>query len=241
MAGELLLINPRRRKRRGGMPAGLKRYWAAKRNPRGVPRSGVRKPRRRNRARAGQRGYKARATRVGRYMRARAKRSYANPRRRRARRNPLPTLRGLQGMLTPALIGGAGAVALDVLYAQLPIPAAYKAGAFAPVVKAAAVIAVGEIARKLRVGGRMVDIAVGTSLAIIAANFIRAQVATTFPSVAMGAYLDYGYDNPQLSYASAAPFLPAPSNMSAYVGMDMAGLSPLSNTWNNDATGDEIS
>lgn len=146
---------------------------------------------------------------------------YYKPRRSRTRSNPIDVQDTLQGVIMPAIVGGAGAVALDVGYAALPIPATLKAGAYAPLVKGGVIVAAGEIARNF-FPSRSVDMAVVTSLAIIVASFVRGQVSKMFPSLAMGMYApDYTPSYPQLSYANAASFVPD-SSVSAYVGRDMA-------------------
>jgi hypothetical protein len=59
----------------------------------------------------------------------------------------------------------------------------------------------------------------------------------------MGAYIDYGYDNPSMGYANAAPFLPSPSprNVGAYVGQDLSGAGDSGLSWGRSAYGDWVS
>jgi len=211
MAGELLLVNPRRKK-------------AARRNPRKRRASSARRnPVRRARARTARRN-PIRRRRVARrnpiFRRRRAARR--NPRRFRARRNPI-NIGGITNALTPALIGGIGAVALDVAYGALPIPVTLKTGTFAPVVKGGVILGAGMIARNF-LSSKTVDIAVATSLAIIAYNFIRAKVLQLAPTLPMGAYV-----SDDLSYAGAGVFLPGPTgaddaSMAAYTGYSTPSL-----------------
>lgn len=71
------------------------------------------------------------ATRAGRQLRYR-------------RKNPIGGVgEFMTNTLVPSAIGGAGALALDVVMGMLPLPPAMKSGPFAPVVKVAGAVALG--------------------------------------------------------------------------------------------------
>ncbi len=70
---------------------------------------------------------------------------------RRARRsNSVATSqgRGILGLAKQAGLGAIGSVAIDIIYAKLPIPASLKTGNTAPLVKAAVTIGIGLLASK---------------------------------------------------------------------------------------------
>lgn len=228
MAGELLLVNPRRKK-------------SARRNPRKRRSTARRNPVRRAR-RTARRNPIFRRRRTARRNPMRRRAARRNPvRRYRARRNPI-NIGGITNALTPALIGGVGAVALDVAYGALPIPANLKSGAFAPLVKGGVILAAGTLARNF-LSSKTVDIAVATSLAIIAYNFIRGKVLQLAPNLPMGAYV-----SDDLSYAGAGVFLPGPTGaddatMAAYTGYSMPTLSGVGAGvgWQSPDYGDVVS
>lgn len=117
MAGEMLLVNPRKRKRR--RKGGAKRSTRTRRNP------STRRRKRRSPARR--------------------RRSYAkrNPsRRRRSRAKPV-TQDFVNSMLIPAGGGALGALGVDVVWGYLPVPDEIKTGPFSPFAKMAAAVGVG--------------------------------------------------------------------------------------------------
>lgn len=58
-------------------------------------------------------------------------------------RRPNPIGNFVQGTLIPSAVGGAGAIALDVAIAALPLPAMMKAGPMAPLVRVAGAVGLG--------------------------------------------------------------------------------------------------
>lgn len=126
MAAEsLLLINPRRRKRRRNpkgrrMPAGLRRYWATRKGTR------LANPRRRKRRRNPiVRSYRRRAS--TRVRRRNPRRMYRARRSARRLRNP----RGdFMHTITSGLIGAGGALLLNVVYGYVNpyLPASLQTG-----------------------------------------------------------------------------------------------------------------
>lgn len=199
---ELLLINPRHRRR-----ASVKR---ARRNPR----------RRRRRAMTAlQRQYFGgrRARRLTRNPRRR-RRYHAmrrNPRRvRRFRRNPSfararayvrgarfpTTVGGIMDMIIPASIGAAGALALDMAWGSLPLPATLTTGTLAPVTRIAGAIGIGVVVGMVA-GRRNGALAGAGALTVTMYDLIKPYVASAFPQV------------PGLGYWS-----PARQHLGSYVG-----------------------
>lgn len=197
---QLMLVNPKRRKRRK-MTAKQKQYFGKRRSA---------SPARRKR--------RSHTTSVA---------GFANPKRRRvrrrvsvrARRNPRSAVAGgklsfrqitsgraIKDIMLPAAIGGAGALALDVIWGLLPIPTQFKTGPFAPVVKAIGVLGIGALASG-PLPDRLVKPAVFASLTIMAYSFAKATLQQAMPNVPLGAYIDGG--------------------MGAYIsGADMGYISP---------------
>ncbi len=134
----------------------------------------------------------------------------------------------------PAALGAAGAIALDIAYAYLPLPANLKAGSFAVPVKAAAVLGIGALASRFLPKQRtLINGAVLASLTIAAYNFGRAQIATMLPGVQLNEYVS------GMGYTGAAQFLPDySSGVSEYVSGANPGASQ--NAWDYSSSGDEV-
>lgn len=225
MAGQLMLVNPRRRRRR------------LRRNPTGGLSSADYSPPapRRKRAATGKRKRKsafkafgASAKRgVGR-ARKRASKFFSAIRRgaRRPKRKTRQSVRALvsnplgflRQTVAPAVFGAAGALALDAAYAYLPLPANLKTGAFAPVVKIGAVGLLGAVVSHFAPTKqlKMVHTAVTASIVIIAFGFLKTQLQRALPNVRLGELLDDDCGNAALSYAQAGLFMPD-EGMNEYV------------------------
>lgn len=124
----------------------------------------------------------------------------AKPRRARAsrrttvvkyRRNPLPArAKGIVAEnIKPAVIGAAGALALDVIVAKLPIPAQLKTGPANYAARAVGAIALGMVAEKV---GKLkhehaVSIARG-GLTVVLHDAGKALIRAQFPALALAAY-----------------------------------------------------
>jgi hypothetical protein len=144
---EILLVNPRRRKSRKTRSAAQKRATA--------------KMLAANRARRG--GSKRRKAR--RSNPAPLTAVMHNPRRRRVsarrRRNPISLRRMVSGdaslapikLISLALIGAAGATAVNTIMARLPIPVTFMTGRTRYLTNAAAAIVIGIIASKVKIVG----------------------------------------------------------------------------------------
>lgn len=196
---ELMLVNPRRRKRRRNpvrkMTAKQAKYFA---------------PRKRKRRHSVARASVARSPR--RVSRRRHRRSYRRATKSFAAAFSPKSL--MQGTLMPAAIGAAGAVGFDVLWAMAPIPATLKTGPASPLVKIGAAVAAGVLVSKFvspKVGSAIAAGAVLVTAYDVIKNTIRANV----PQLPLSEYVD-GF-----GYVSAGPFLPdaalPPPGMGAYV------------------------
>lgn len=207
---QMLLVNPKRKRKARKMTAKQAKYFA----PRRKRSSGRRRKRAASAAPAPRRSRRKSARRSAAYTPARKTR-------RRSRRGVRSFLRstsgsvGIKGTLVSAAVGGAGALALDVIYGYLPIPANLKTGAFAPLVKLGAVIGIGILAsRFMRGRAGLVKTAVGAAVTIQAYNFLKAQVQARLPTVPLGEYVSgVGVYTgagafPQLGYVSPAQSFP---------------------------------
>lgn len=210
MSEQILLLNPRHKKRRstrkrarrrGRMPAGLARYWASRRgtNPRRHKRRRTANRRRRSRA-----ANPRRVLRTGRHYRARARRPNRHRRhhhRARRRSNPrfhMPRMsRGIVGAyLIPAAVGGAGGLILDLAWGFLApkLPASVQTGYAGLAAKLAVVLGVAfglnKFMPRLRTQTQRAAIGAGTVLAYGAIKGIAQSVLpATTPGLA--GYIDY--------------------------------------------------
>lgn len=182
---ELLLINPRRRKRRKS----ARKTVTGRRNPRrmsalqakyfggGRKRRGGARRRRRTVSVSGHRNPIAVASR----------RTRRSGRVRSGRGFKLIPANFIKGTLMPAAIGGAGALAVDVAWAILPIPAGMKTGALAPLFKIAGALGVGALASMIA-GKAIGEKVVGGYLTVTAYNFAKDLVGKALPQIPLGEY-----------------------------------------------------
>lgn len=186
---EILLVNPRRRKRRA-------------------------KKSRRSRRRHG--------------FRARRSRRLRNP------RMGLPSVRGIAGEVTPALIGAVGAMGLDVAMAYAPLPDALRSGWGRTAAQLAGALLLGFVASRVPfVGRRNAQIATLGALTIVAYNALRPLAADSIGAKVKGlsGLADFGdyqmgaYMNPRLgAYMNPAPaLLPGRSPVAAMQGASGMG------------------
>lgn len=176
---EVLLLNPRRRRRKN--PKARKRRSSRRVALRANPKRRRRRsnpylinPRRRHRAR-----------RRNPYL--------INPRRRR-RRNP--SLRSIGGEVMPTLkagfTGALGALGLDVAlgYGAQYIPASLNSGLPLQAVKLLAAVLVGYVGNKVPgLKGHGKDLAVGAATVVIH-DSLKSQVASMFPSIPLSGYFN---------------------------------------------------
>jgi hypothetical protein len=209
----LFIVNPRRKKRRKGrMPAGLRRYWAARRGGkthRRKRRAVMANPHRRRRARhSNPRRYKRRRARnpVFRKRRRRARNPVFSRRRSRRRaRNPFSTS-GLMSVLKPAGIGAAGAIATAIAYGYLSpsLPATLTTGFFPTIVKGAAAVGLGMLIGKFmsRQDGQYATIG---GLTVVLVGAITPYITSAAPSLpglsGLAGYGDYIPHRPMGAYS----------------------------------------
>jgi hypothetical protein len=250
MPGEsLILINPRRRKRRRNprsrrrMPAALRRYWASKRGTR------LANPRRRRRRRNPV---------VHGYRRRRPLRAHRrNPRRFRARRS-YRRLRNPRGdfmhTLAAGALGASGALLLNLVYGYVNpyLPASLQTG-----LVQTGVLTVGALGLGVLVG-KFINKDLGDSVAFGGLSVVLYNAASTVAQGAgltitnnlsgyadytprrMGAYMQ-GVPNTQgfrphgaggmgglgrLGYVSPAPVLRRPAGMGAYMRTAPMNVAP---------------
>lgn len=188
MANELLLINPRKRRRR------------RKKSIRKVKRAvtvRVSNPRKRRRS------YSMRKSPHSRYRR--------NPR----HMGRIGNLGGLvQNTIMPSVTAAGGAIALDVIFGYLPIPANLKTGPLRPLVKGAGAIGLGMLA-SMFVNAATAKLFTTGALTVVLHDTMRNIVGRFAPNLALG---DMGYEwsgyNPELG-----EYLP--QGFPDYTGMGM--------------------
>lgn len=173
---EILLVNPRRRRRAG----------SRKRTPRSRRKANPRKrrtTRRRSRARRRNPGY-----------------ALSNPRRRkrrssRRRSNPAPRLsaRSIQANVMAALPGAFGALGLDVALGYLPLPTFLRTGFMAYATKAVGAIGLGMLANMsgLVRGATAAKMTEG-ALTVMFHGMLRQGMSQYAPAVQMGMYIPGG-------------------------------------------------
>lgn len=107
---------------------------------------------------------------------------------RHRRRNPIGGIGGFfKETLIPSAVGGAGALTLDVLLGVLPVPAQFRTGPMASVVKIAGAIGLGLIATKVggrKVGGQVAAGAVTVALYNLAKTTLNQASGGKIPGLA---------------------------------------------------------
>jgi hypothetical protein len=241
---QFLLVNPRKKRRKGRMPAGLRRYWAARRGKHRVKRRRARmsNPRRRRRSRS--MAVAPRRRRRHHKAHRRIRRRARNPifhRRRKRRHNPFSS-GGVMAVLKPAAIGAAGALAMNIGYGYLSpsLPATLTTGYLPVLVKGAAAIGVGMLVGKFmsRQDGMYATVGGLTVVLLGLVTPMLQSAAPTLPGLSgLAGYGDYipmrmGAYSPSLARNANSRFgrlgfiSPAPKvGMGAYMGRGMAGVS----------------
>jgi hypothetical protein len=228
MAELLLVSNPKRRKhkRKGKMPAGLKKYWAARRGRKHAKRKHTRRSRAKRRPAM---GYTV-GTRKIRRRKLNPHRRYSRRRKnthhRRHYRRSNPSLRGITGQIMPTVKAGAwgaaGALGLDVLWglltAQLPSVAAMLTNPYVGfAAKAAGAVTVGALGGKIA-RGRGRDLAVG-AMTVVTHDFLKSLMIQMAPTIfGPGGSLSLG------SYLSGQDYLPGS------FGSYLSGSAPIVGT-----------
>lgn len=114
-------------------------------------------------------------------------------RKHKAHSNPrfLPSgMGGVMGQLTPALLGGLGALGMDIALANIPFPATIKAklatqGPLRLAARAALAIGIGFAAGKVTSKANAAKVVAG-GLAVVAYDAIKGVVKQQFPTLALG-------------------------------------------------------
>lgn len=188
---ELLLINPKRRRR----------HAKARRRRRHVARARVHRRRRRVVAMAAPRR-RRRRRHVARNPRRYARRRHVmhNRRRRRIRHNPFSS-RGITAAIVPAGIGAMGAVALDVVwgYATPYLPAAISGSPYInALAKVAGAFGIGWAGSKVmgREKGKLITAGALTVIAYQLLEALVKQMAPSLPMAGLGAYMPLSGYNP---------------------------------------------
>lgn len=176
---EILLVNPRRRKRRKHSKWGRVKSHSRRVNPR-----------RRRRRIAARRRYTN--PRRRRYTRRAMTRRY----RRRSNPSLRGSMRGITGAVVPTVkagfVGAAGAIGLDLLwgYGSRYLPAQIAGSAIAQyAAKLLGAILVGVVGNKV-LRGRGRDLSVGAATVVLH-DALKAQLKVTFPGLQLGEYLSY--------------------------------------------------
>lgn len=252
---ELLLINPRRVKRRktrkGRMPAGLRRYWASR-------RAGAtsRPKRRRRRAIA---AIAAPRRRRRRMHAGPVRRRRANPRHRshrrfvarrvhhRRHRNPR-MLGGLSirsivhGTVMPAATGAVGGLALDIVYGKISphLPAMLQTGIPAFVAKSGAAVGLGMLAGKF-VGRDRAKVATIGAVTVLFYGMMKSYLQTAVPSLGLSGLQDFvTYSGKPMGAYMARPmgaYMPrnlGTLNPAPFVNANVPGSNMSGYDWNND-------
>ena len=180
---EILLVNPRRRKRR--LTAKQRKYF-------GKRRKATRKVARRRRTSV--------AVKVNPRRR---RRSYSVARRSKRRRNP--SLRGITGTIVPTIkagvIGASGAIGLDLLIGFLAskLPTQLQTGYGLTATKIAGAIGIGMLGGMV-MRGRGADLAKG-AMTVVLHDELKKVLQAQFPTLQLGEYFSagpvvgYGYNS----------------------------------------------
>jgi len=184
-----MLLNPRRRRRVRKMSALQRKYFGKRRGKRRAKETVIvatGNPRRR-RHKAKRRTFRRNPRR-----RAVARRSFRrNPirHRRHFRRNPTGLGGFLSGSLIPAAIGAGGAIAVDLLVSNAPLPQTLRQGTVTPaVVRVAASLLIGFGVALVGGEGMGANAAAGGMIVTIY-NLVRNYMQQNMPNVKMNRYL----------------------------------------------------
>lgn len=203
---EILLVNPRRRKRK--MSAKQAKYFGKRR-------------RRRARASAAPRRRRRRRSNPTAFLNPRRRRSRRSITRgfKRRRRRSNPSFRGLTGSALPMIkegfTGALGALGLDFLwgYSKSMLPATIAGSPLAQyAAKLVGAILIGMVGGRVPgLKGRGRALAVGAATVVIH-DALKAQVQASFPTIPLGEYLTYAPTVGTMPYAGRVLSSGIPSN-----------------------------
>lgn len=206
MSEQLLLINPRRRRRTKN--SRRRRARNHRRHRRHVARN--------------HRRYHRRARAVNPIRRHR-RHHVRNHRRRRHHRNPL-SMSGIKGMVMPALIGAGGAVLMDIAYGYISpmLPTSITGTPYInAAVKAAGAVGLGLVASKIVGKEKGTAVAIG-ALTVIAAQLLQSLIQSSAPTIPFAGLAGIGAYMP-----SPGPSLVGLHGLGAYMpsrGPSLVGL-----------------
>jgi hypothetical protein len=192
MATLQLISNPSRRKRRKSRKA-RKAKRAFRRNPAAAPRISKRRRRR------------SRRSSPKRTFRRRSRGGFSFGR-------GAGILGAVKSTIKPAGIAAAGAVALDIVWAYLPLPDTLRAGPVRHVAKFAGAIALGMVAEKVlgKETGKLVTMGAAT---VVLAGVVREAVGMFAPQLRLAGLAD---EYPELAYINPAAVESDGPGMSEY-------------------------
>lgn len=177
---QLMIINPRRRKRRAAKKT---RARSHKRRARVVTMSI--NPRRKHR-------------RAARRISGRSKRMHHNPvfKRRSRRAGRATTFKGfMTGTLVPSAIGAGGALGLDLVMGFVPLPAVLSTGMLRPVTRLAGAALIGWVASMVASRQTAANVTAGAVTVVLYDTF-KGFLKTAVPTLPLSDYPNIGWVNP---------------------------------------------
>ena len=211
----MLLVNPRRRHRRRKMSALQKRYFS--KNPR---------RRHRHRRRSFFSRNPARATRVKSTFQA-------NPRRRRRSfysRNPSSgfSLDTITAEFGPAVIGAGGALVVDWVFGNIPLPATLTTGLMLPVTRILVAVGIGAAAGMVAGKETGEKVAVG-ALVVTSYSIIKNFLVTNVPQLTLARFTPPNQRLHGIGYIGPARVARIPYNRSGQMGAMLPNAGTLNN------------
>lgn len=221
MPEELLIVNPRRRRRvRGAGGRFVKSSRRRRRNP--VALANPRRRRRRHNPIA------ALANPRRRRRRHRNPVALANPRRRRRhhsvrisrrrRHNPRIAFspRGILNAVFPATIGALGAIGVDVAMKYIPLPAQFQTPLWKNVARVGAAFGLSYAASYV-LGREKAKQVLAGALTVASYNALRDLIATNFPQLGLSGIDAHDMSDLRLGYINPAPMLTNGPGVGAYM------------------------
>lgn len=181
---ELMLINPRKRRKRRKMTAKQRQYFG----------------KRRKRTRSRSRSITAPAGLSMNPKRRRRRRARTLSAVRRYRRNPIKfsPMQFVQTTLMPSAIGAGGALGLDLLMGFLPLPVAMKTGPMRPVIKLVGAVGIGMLAGMVTNRRTAEQITAG-AVTVVLYDTLKGFMQKAMPNLVLGEA-----EYPALEYISPA-------------------------------------
>lgn len=193
----LFIVNPRRKKRKGKMPAGLRRYWAARKRQKNPRRRRARNPRKvkaigytvgrkaiRRRKMNPRRRSRRRNPVTYRHRKRRANPKYLRRSRRARRRNPIEDMVSTRSVLAPAAIGALAAIGTQIVFGAISpnIPGQFTGGPFPFLFQGILAVLAGVVVGKV-MGERDGQIATAGALTVAGVTAITPFIQSAFPQI----------------------------------------------------------